>query len=102
MNVKMFEVRDEATHIPCIGIEMKPSHLREMVLLRRAGYGEPRCILFGRADKGQFSHDPYDHKGRTMPNAHAYVEAHWDELQTGDVIDVQFILGETTTKKEPE
>ena len=37
-----------------------------------------------------------------MPNAHCYIERKWRELKDGDVIDVEFILGETTSIKISE
>jgi hypothetical protein len=38
----------------------------------------------------------------TKPQAHQYIEQHWRELKDGDVIDVEFILGETDVKKTSE
>ena len=37
-----------------------------------------------------------------MPIAHNYVLDHFDELEDGDVVDVEFILGETEVKKTSE
>lgn len=34
--------------------------------------------------------------------AHLYVRDHWAELRDGDVVDVQFILGETAAPKKSE
>lgn len=39
---------------------------------------------------------------RTFPVAHSFIENNWDELKDGDVIDVEFILGETAEKKVSE
>jgi len=39
---------------------------------------------------------------RTMLEAHRHVAAHWNELQSGDVVDVEFILGETAAPKVSE
>ena len=39
---------------------------------------------------------------RTRPHAHAYIEQHWHELRDGDVIDIEFILGETAEPKLSE
>lgn len=83
----------------------------ESYLLRRCGYaiddGAPRLVALGRADAdghGQFCYDPYSWRGqaRTIPQAHVYITEHWDELRSGDVIDVEFILGETTEPKISE
>lgn len=37
-----------------------------------------------------------------MHEAHKYIQQHWDELQSGEVVDVEYILGETTVKKESD
>ena len=42
--------------------------------------------------------DPRERKVR----AHDYIAEHWAELDDGDVIDVEFILGEKPTKKISE
>jgi len=34
--------------------------------------------------------------------AHEWIEAHWAELRTGDVIDVEYLLEETKVKKVSE
>ena len=39
---------------------------------------------------------------RTMPVAHDWIINHFDELRDGAVVDVQFILLETTAPKEAE
>lgn len=109
--VKLFEVRDRATTMACIGIAIEanicrvddPVQSREFLLKRRAGYGY-RCILFGSLEGGPFAHDPHDQPAgaRTRQAAHAYIEEHWDTLQSGDLVDVEFILGETTAPKSTD
>lgn len=37
-----------------------------------------------------------------MPEAHKYIEANWDSIQDGGLIDVEYILGETNIEKESE
>ena len=39
---------------------------------------------------------------RTYHVAHLYVQQHWDEITSGDVVDVEFVLGETDAPKESE
>ena len=120
MQIKLFEVRDRATFIPCFGILMAPTRTigagpfcdrtyrecdAEEFLLSRAGYGfEYPLVLFGRLEDGECQHDPYNWRGsaRTMPEAHRHVSLHWNELSSGDVIDVEFILGEKATPKVSE
>jgi hypothetical protein len=116
MQVKLFEVRDSATFIPCFGILMVPTsetqwgEARDVVeeyLLRRAGFGfdhPPYLVMFGRLEGRGAEYDPYNWPGssRTIRQAHIYVTEHWNELKSGAVIDVEFTLGERTEPKVSE
>lgn len=108
MIVKMLELRDRATFIPVVAVQMSSDDPKEDYLLRRAGYpaGDFRpLILLTRAQgRDQANHDPYnwEGQGRTWKCAHQYMIEHWNEIQSGDVIDVQFVLGETPTSKLSE
>lgn len=124
MEVKLFEVRDRATFISCFGILMMPTPVRvgklevkstpleidahnaEGFLLRRSGYGfDYPLVLFGRLDGfGEVKCDPYQwgRVARTIPQAHLYVQNNWESLRSGDVIDVEYILGEKPDKKTSE
>jgi hypothetical protein len=107
MEIKCLELRDRNTFIPVICIRPVPDNDAQRYLLRRDGYrgdaGE-RCIIMIDAQCRGVSYDPYDwpRDTRTKPHAHAYIEEHWSELRDGDVIDVEFILGETTEPKRSE
>jgi len=110
LDTKIFEVRDEGTHITLVAICMQPHRIRmnkaEIYCLRRAGYGwDLRLILCTDAHGSVKAEcDPYNwsRAGRSIPHAHSYIQENWDKLQSGDVIDVQFILNETETAKESE
>ena len=123
MKVKALELRDEGTFIPLLAVDMNPDrvvkrikpHMLELVeeesseqryLLRRVGYpcdGRPNILITKLSGDGsQASNDPYHWGGRTFPVAHNWIIEHWNELADGDVVDVQFILGETTVKKVSE
>lgn len=107
MQVKCFEVRDRATFIPVICIKPVAQNVEQMYLLRRDGYravAEDHVIIMIDAQCRGASYDPYNWPGgsRTKKVAHAYIEQHWATLNDGDVIDVEFILGETTEKKISE
>jgi hypothetical protein len=107
MEIKCLELRDAGTFIPVICIRPVAENEGQRYLLRRDGYRAnetERCIIMIDAQCRGVSYDPYNwpRDTRTKPNAHAWIEAHWDELKDGDVIDVEFILGETTTKKRSE
>lgn len=99
MITKLFEVRDDGTHIPCIAIRISGD---DGWLARHAGYGKNACILFGALSGGNLRYDPYDWRGRTMPTAHHFIIDNFDHLEDGQVIDVRFILKETEAPCESE
>ncbi len=111
MQIKLFEVRDRSTFMPCMVIKLGFKGEAEAWLLRRAGYG-PDYRIFDEAREGFFLFHPletnrieWDYcawEGRTLPTVHGYVKSNWDTLQSGDILDVEFILGETSVKKETE
>ena len=106
MKSKTFEIRDSATFIPVLAVkidafaEPEPDHY----LLRRAGYGGTPCVIVVKLEGGGGYYDPYDWPGgtRTMTVAHEYITQQFDNLETGAVVDVEFILGETPTEKQSE
>jgi hypothetical protein len=97
METKTFEIRDRATFIPCLAIKMvSQGNMRDRYLLRRAGYedrdgGRPLIFLINLNDNtGRYS--PLDWNNRTMLEAHRFIETHFDDLPTGDVVDVESLL----------
>jgi hypothetical protein len=105
MEIKCLEIRDHATFIPVICIRPVASNEAQRYLLRRDGYvadDSEYCIIMINAQCRGVAYDPYDWNERTKHHAHDYIRAHWRELQDGDVVDVQFILGETKEKKRSE
>ena len=107
MEIKCLELRDHGTFVPVICIRPVPRNDNQRYLLRRDGYsGEwtERCIIMIDAQCRGAAYDPYDwpHDSRTKPVAHNYIVENWEQLRDGDVIDVQFILGETADKKASE
>lgn len=113
MDVKLFEVRDRATFIPVMAVRLRNRDPSEYFLLRRAGYAgeqidgpegdvEPYVILC-MLDQVEAHYDAFDWQNRrTMTTAHRYVIAHWKQLESGAVIDVEFILHETAQPKVSE
>lgn len=112
---KLFELRDSATFIPIIAILVCPDQdvtdvnlaitEQEKFLLRRCGYPplERNIIICNaRGDERGAYCDPYDWNDRTYKTAHNYIIDNWDNLRDGQVIDVQYILGETTEVKRSE
>lgn len=111
MIVKLFEIRDRATFIPVLAVRLDYKTEAERFLLRRAGYnpiqiqpsyeGEP-YVLLSKLDGVRATYDPYAWDSGTMCEAHTYILANWRELETGAVIDVEFIRGDTTEPKKSE
>lgn len=103
MIIKLLEVRDRATFLPVFAISTEASNEGQRFLLRASGYSQNSdLVLFGRLRGGDTYYDTYAWKDRTMTMAHEYIEQHFHELKDGDVIDVEYILGETQTKKVSE
>lgn len=114
MQTKALEVRDRMTFIPVLAIDMNPKipdadggWEEQRWLLRRAGYscnGEPMIMLVPlEGPRGSCSYDPYDWTGsRTLHVAHLHILKNWANMKDGDVVDVEFILGEKPEKKVSE
>lgn len=101
--IKLFEVRDIATTMSCMAI--KPANLsdKERFIFGRIGYKPAENYVFMGIIGEELITDPYAHDDtRTLREAHKYIKKNWEELESGEVIDVEFILGETDTKKESE
>lgn len=123
MILKLLEVRDRGTFIPVFAFRCRPTCFDELgalahkagelveaeiFLLGRAGCGysgQSNIVVLGRLDtECHCSPDCWPNAEwiRTLPTAHRYIEKNFDKLKTGDVIDVEFILGETQTQKTSE
>lgn len=107
MITKLFEVRDSGTFIPMIAIKLSPQNEAERYLLARAGFGRSvedhlKYVLFSSLTGGEMTSDPYNWPNRTRQVAHNFIIEHFDELENGQVIDIQFILGETSEPKTSE
>jgi hypothetical protein len=106
MEVKCLEIRDAGTFIPVICIKPIPDNEGQRYLLRRDGYScdphDPIIIMIDAQCRGA-AYDPYDwDDARTKRTAHIFICNNWRTLCDGDVVDVQFILGETTMPKLSE
>ena len=108
MTHKFIEVRDKGTFVPCLALRVSGL---DHVLMRRAGYSvDWPLTLFINLVKNECQYDPYSWGGkylihtqkRTMSVAHNYVHEHWDDIESGAVVDVEFVLGETNMSKESE
>lgn len=115
MKTKIFEVLDRATCMPVIatkldldltefskeeiGINLIQSLNREKQLLDRLGLGHEQSYKILLSVIGSaYVHSQIDayawSASRTCHQAHKYIEEHFDTLENGAVVDVEFILGE--------
>jgi hypothetical protein len=108
MDAKTFEIRDEGTFIPALAVKLNPACEQDRYLLGRAGYGIHPDVQAGyvivvklEGCNAQYN-SSYWGNGRTMEVAHSFIMEHFDELSSGAVIDVEYILGERTEPKVSE
>lgn len=106
MNSKLFELRDRATFVPVMVTKVEYRNEAERYLLRRSGFELPSdMVIMAGLDGGldKATCDPYDWAGnRTRMVAHDYIAKNFDKLESGSVIDVEYILGETEQPKVSE
>jgi hypothetical protein len=107
--VKLFEVRDVATYIPVVATRIDVASFdvgvdaQERSLLLKTGWSDSNpALIVSRLGDGKGQTDPYSWKCSTMTVAHSYIAAFWHTLESGDVIDAEFIRGETDAKKVPD
>jgi len=106
--IKIFEIRDRSTFIPAIAFKIEGKNDQERYLLSRAGFGRlpanqsDYVFLCRASNPSQCEHDEYAWNNRTMSNAHKIIMENWETLRGGEVVDVEFYLGETNTPKESE
>lgn len=107
MKTKTVEVRDRLTFLVIIAIKPSPRNEEERYLWSRVGYGQSaedqsRYVLVAKLGDDKFSYDPNTWSNRTMYTAHKYLQENWDSVQNGQVLDVEYILGETDSPKISE
>lgn len=104
MKAKLFEVRDSATFVPVLAVALDHENKREAYLLRRTGYvvASGPYVVLTRLVGGKSTYDPYDWGDRTMTVAHDHILKNFDALETGAVVDVEYILGERAAPKASE
>ena len=108
MKAKVLEIRDSMTHVPALAIQMlADDEVQEYYVHERCGYSrDGSSIVLMKLSDCRATNYPPDWPAmdscRTLPVAHKYILDHFDELEDGDVVDVEFILGETEVKKTSE
>jgi hypothetical protein len=103
MTIKTLEIRDVGTFIPALAIQITG---HDGYLFRRAGFGyDNPCVLLINLARMEAQYDPYSWSPaamRTMGVAHNFICEAFDDLADGDVVDVEFILKETSVRKTSE
>lgn len=109
MICKTVEIRDVATFIPAMAIRLTPVNEQDRYLFARAGYGrapeqQSEYVILARiaGGNGQATCDPYDWDTSTMQRAHAWLIEHFDEIESGAVVDVEYVSGKATAPKRSE
>lgn len=103
MNMKILEIRDAGTFIPVLCIEMASEDESENYLLWRLGYSKRRQLIqLVWVSNGRTEYDPFKWGDRTLFTAHKFIVDAWNDLKSGDVIDVEYILMETDEPKLSE
>lgn len=112
MICKTIEIRDRGTFIPAMAIKLQPRCDADRYLLARSGYGvhaerQAEYVILMRIDggedlKGQCDPNAWGDCPRTMLEAHCWIALHFEDIESGDVVDVEFILGETASAKISE
>ena len=105
----VLEIRDEGTHIAVLAIQMKADNRTQAYYVhtrtRHPWNGSNVTVML--LDDKRATNDLYEWGAlgmgsRTMPTAHDFIEKHFDDLLDGDVVDVQYLLGETKAPKLSE
>jgi hypothetical protein len=99
MITKQLEIRDRATCVPALAIQVSGA---DGPLMQRAGFGEIPMIYLVKLATSECRYDPWAWHDRTLHVAHFYIAERFTDLSDGDVVDVEFILGETEAPKPPE
>lgn len=107
MQAKALELRDDGTFIPILCVDMSSAdNAEQRYLLRRCGYpldGQANVIITRLDGDGRHAfNDPYDQSDRTWRTAHMWIIENWHTLNDGDVVDVEFIMGERDKPKLSE
>jgi hypothetical protein len=106
MITKILEVRDDGTFIPVIAIKMESADPVEAFYIHnRSGFpADGSMVIVMKLDGEHLAqHNPYNWGySRTMRVAHKHIQATFDTLQTGDVVCVEYLMGERKTPKKSE
>lgn len=105
VDAKMLAVMDSGTRIPLIAFKVSPNTMKECVMLERHGFGinPHKYTFFYDIFAGNCRYDPYKlGDSYTLTPACNYIREHWGEISSGDLVDAEFIRGETSEPRNWE
>ena len=103
MDTKFLEIRDVGTRIIVMCTLLAGETEVEKGMLATAGWHpDTTSVLLTSMSDYETGYDPFKKRDRTYFTAHRHIQQNWKHLKSGDVIDVQYILGETEKIKSPE
>lgn len=102
MEIKILEVRDRATCMPVMAVKVDGDcNDQENWLLKKAGFGDAEnryYVYLIDIVNHVVQHDPYSWS-RTLREAHKFIQENFDNITAGQVVDVEYILGESKQPK---
>lgn len=101
---KFFQVRDRMTHIPVMCTLLIAGDGEDSRELRRAGFGvgTPYYLMTNLVTMAT-NYDPFQWSNfHTLGTVHVHIGEVWPSLESGQVLDAEFIRGETETPKSAE
>jgi hypothetical protein len=106
---KIVEIRDRGTFIPALAVQMGSRDDQERWLLSSAGFGksaeeQSRYVVLVKINGGEPCDAHIDPEGwgknpRTYNVAHRWLQQHFSDVAQGQVIDVEYLLGEAPAPK---
>lgn len=101
---KVLEILDRDTYIPVIATDIFSGIDQENRHMRRLGFNplNQNKVIITSFSPVKTVYDVYAESNSRTREAFKYIQEHFDKLKSGDVIDVEFIKGETSMPKLSE
>lgn len=108
MLTKTFEIIDKAWSRPVIATKITPWCAADTRLLAQAGIGfniEGRSniilvtVILDGEGCSRIDAQGWPYSPRGLRIAHHYFDFHFDILESGELIDIEYLVGETKTKR---
>lgn len=102
MIMKFFELRDEATRIAVLVTEYRPECFqgKDRWLYEVGGFG--RVLVLTDLHNMQSYRSINDIKDRTINHAYYHICMNWEGLNSGDTLDIGFMLGYYNEQKKSD